>query len=259
MGKTGGKSVLNIMSKTITLKNKTKKLSNQGFITIEIIIALLIAFGFLMVSLQTLVLGMVFKVQAQEEQKADKLIQEDIEAIQDRAGGNTLTPRLAAILTNNDDVNTGFNQNNEPIDDVCNASNYNQGYAQALWFAYTNQDYDGNNTYSSPLINNSDLDNDGSIDPDSMNSGDTIAINPDYEENPTMSLLSIVSSTGTQQLGKTLTLNRTHVTANTGVAPFRTLGIYYQVTKPDEDNDGNPDVIANRYVEVTPDAALECP
>ena len=259
MGKTGGKSVLNIMWKTITLKNKTKKLSNQGFITIEIIIALLIAFGFLMVSLQTLVLGMVFKVQAQEEQKADKLIQEDIEAIQDRASGNTLTPRLAAILTNNDDVNTGFNQNDEPIDDVCNASNYNQGYAQALWFAYTNQDYDGNNTYSSPLINNSDLDNDGNIDPDSMNSGDTIAINPDYEVNPTMSLLSIVSSTGTQQLGKTLTLNRTHVTANTGVAPFRTLGIYYQVTKPDEDGDGNPDVIANRYVEVTPDEALECP
>ena len=265
MGKTGGKSVLNIMWKTIRLKNKTKKLSNQGFITIEIIIALLIAFGFLMVSLQTLVLGMVFKVQAQEEQKADKLIQEDIEAIQDRASGNTLTPRLAAILTDNDDPNTGLNSaTNEPIDDVCNASTYAEGYAQALWFAYTNQDYNGDNIYSSNIIDDTDVDNAANpniddIPPDPMDLNDTILTNPDYEDNPTMSLLSIVSSTGTQQLGKTLTLNRTHVTANTGVAPFRTLGIYYQVTKPDEDGDGNPDVIANRYVEVTPDAALECP
>ena len=242
------------MWKTI-IKNKQQKLSNQGFITIEIIIALLIAFGFLMVSLQTLVLGMVFKVKAQEEQKANKLIQEDVEAIRNQANANVLTSRLATILTNNDDLSTGFDRSSEPIDDVCNATSYNEGYGQALWFAYTNQDYDASNSnrYSSPLIDNSDLNNDGSVDPDPMDSGDNISTNPNYTVNPTMPLIT------TAPTGKTLTLNRSHVTATTGVEPFRTLGIFYQVTKPDEDGDGNPDVVASRYVEVIPDEALECP
>jgi type II secretory pathway pseudopilin PulG len=251
------------MWKIIILNNQKKKAADRGFITLEIIIALLIAFGFLMVSLQTLVAAMAFKVQAQEKQKADKLIQEDIESIQDRASGNVLTPRLAAILTNNDDATTGFNPNSSPpipIDDVCNAANYNQGYAQALWYAFTNQDYDGDKFYSSPLIDQSDLNNDGTIDADSMNPGEAIATNPDYQLEPKVSFLSKVKNDGTiEKAGNTLTLTRTHVTATTGKTPFTTLGIHYRVTKPDENGDNEPEVIAQRYVEVIPDAALECP
>jgi type II secretory pathway pseudopilin PulG len=249
------------MWKTIILNNQKKKVADRGFVTLEIIIALLIAFGFLMVSLQTLVAAMVFKVQAQEKQKADKLIQEDVEDVQDLANGDILTSRLAAILTNNDDTTTGFNPNsNQPIDDVCNAVNYNRGYAQALWYTFTNRDYDGDSTYSSPLIDQSDLNNDGTIDADSMNPGSAIATNPDYKLNPEVSFLSKVKNDGTiEKAGNTLTLTRTHVTATTGKTPFTTLGIHYRVTKPDENGDNEPEVIAQRYVEVIPDAALECP
>lgn len=193
------------MYKTITLKNKRKKPIDKGFITIEIIIALLIAFGFLMVSLQTLVLAMVFKVGAQEEQKADKLIQEDIERLNDL--GSTLTLGATGTEACDGDLN-----NDGTADD---------GYSQQLWAALQ----------AAPA----DL---------------------------TVSLLSTVGSDGTTEAGKTLTLIRTpNLNVPTSVSPNRnrSLGIDYRVEKPDEDGDGNPDVIANRYVEVIPDEALECP
>lgn len=190
------------MYKTITLKNKQKKPIDKGFITIEIIISLLIAFGFLMVSLQTLVLGMVFKVGAQEEQRADRLIQEDIERLNDL--GSTLT--LGA---------TGTEACDGDLDDNGTADD---GYSQGLWAALQ----------AAPA----DL---------------------------TVSLLSTVSSSGTTETGKILTLTRTQVPVTTSGSPNRILGVAYEVEKPDEDGDGNPDVIANRYVEVIPDEALECP
>ena len=192
----------------VTLKNKSKKPIDEGFITIEIIIALLIAFGFLMVSLQTLVLGMVFKVKAQEEQKADRLIQEDIERLNDL--GSTLT--LGATRT-------------EACDGDLDGNNIaNDGYSQNLWAA---------------LI------------------ADTPASDPDL----TVRLLSTVdSSGGITRAGKTLTLIRTpQLNVPTSGSPNRILGIDYRVEKPDEDGDGIDDVIANRYVEVIPDEALECP
>jgi type II secretory pathway pseudopilin PulG len=190
------------MWKIITVKNKQKKPIDKGFITIEIIIALLIAFGFLMVSLQTLVLAMVFKVQAQEEQKADKLIQEDIERLND----------LGSILTLGA---TGIEACDGDLDDNGIA---NDGYSQQLWA----------NLLAAPA----DL---------------------------TVSLLSTVDSSGTTEAGKTLTLTRTQVPVTTSGSPNRILGVAYEVTKPDEDGDNLPDVIANRYVEVIPDEALECP
>ena len=196
-----------MMLKTITLNNKRNKPIDKGFITIEIIIALLIAFGFLMVSLQTLVLGMMFKVGAQEEQKADKLIQEDIERLNDL--GSTLT--LGATRTEACDGD--FNDDGTA----------NDGYSQQLW-----------------------ADLQAATQP------------PDL----TVRLLTTVdvNSGIVQQGGKTLTLTRNPVlNVPTSGSPNRILGINYQVTT-DEDGDGNPDrVIANRYVEVIPDEALECP
>lgn len=192
------------MYKTIiTLKNKSKKPIDKGFITIEIIISLLIAFAFLMVSLQTLVLAMVFKVGAQEEQRADKLIQEDIERLNDI--GSTLTLGATGTEACDGDLN----------DD----GTANDGYSQQLW-------------------------------------ADLQAAPADL----TVSLLSTVDSGGTTEAGKTLTLTRTPVlNVPTSGSPNRILGVAYEVEKPDEDGDGNPDVVANRYVEVIPDEALECP
>lgn len=191
------------MYKTIILKNQQKKPIDKGFITIEIIISLLIAFAFLMVSLQTLVLAMMFKVGAQEEQRADKLIQEDIERLNDL--GSTLT--LGA---------TGIEACDGDLDDNGTADD---GYSQGLWAALQ----------AAPA----DL---------------------------TVSLLSTVDSSGTTEAGKTLTLTRnSNVNVPTSGSPNRILGIAYEVTIPDEDGDGDDEVIANRYVEVIPDEALECP
>ncbi len=93
--------------KIILQSQRNRNLPDQGFLTLEIIIATLVAFAFLMFSLQALVLGMYLKVQAQEDQRADQLIQEDIERVSSL--GNTLS--------------TGD----------CDAATYNDGYARELW------------------------------------------------------------------------------------------------------------------------------
>ncbi len=172
--------------------SKNKSLSEKGFITLEILVSIIIALAFVAVSMQTLVLAMMLKVQAQEDQRADQLIQEDIERLND----------LGSIIA-------------EDHDNKCNPASYPDGYANELW---------GN------LPNDSD--------------------------SLTKRLLTIVQDDGSvTSEGTTLTLNRTHISNNGAYSdpPHRTLKIHYQVTN----NDGN--IVANRYVEVIPDVALECP
>lgn len=82
----------------------------KGFITLEILIALLIALGFVAVSMQSLVYAMAIKVQAQEKQRANQLIQEDIERINQLGSDTTLAG-------------------------TCDAANYAAGYASNLWTA----------------------------------------------------------------------------------------------------------------------------
>ncbi|MDJ0533854.1 MAG: hypothetical protein QNJ70_15415 [Xenococcaceae cyanobacterium MO_207.B15] len=178
------------MWKRITLRKK-KNSSNQGFITLEILVSIIIALAFVAFSLQALVLGMMLKVQAQEDQRADELIQEDIERLNDL--GSTLL------------TGTG----------TCNANAYGAGYASGLWTALTTE---------APTV--------------------------------TTQLLRTVNTDGSiTSEGTTLSLNRTHISNNGAYsdAPHRTLKIHYQVTNSDGD------IIANRYVEVIPDVALECP
>ena len=95
------------------LINKSKQKiakSEKGFVTLEVLIALFIALGFVAVSMQSLVYAMAIKVQAQEKQRANQLIQEDIERI-NQLGSNTA---LAG---------------------TCDAANYAAGYASNLWTA----------------------------------------------------------------------------------------------------------------------------
>jgi hypothetical protein len=124
------------MWKIIILSNQKKKPSDRGFVTLEIIISLLIAFGFLMVSLQTLVAAMAFKVQAQEKQKADKLIQEDIERLNDI--GTTLTVGATGTEACDGDLN--------------NDGNANDGYSQSLWAALQTDTPDGDPLLTVSLI-----------------------------------------------------------------------------------------------------------
>ena len=93
------------------LINKSKQKiakSEKGFVTLEVLIALFIALGFVAVSMQSLVYAMAIKVQAQEKQRANQLIQEDIERI-NQLGSDTA---LAG---------------------TCDAANYAAGFASNLW------------------------------------------------------------------------------------------------------------------------------
>ncbi|MGK7948667.1 MAG: prepilin-type N-terminal cleavage/methylation domain-containing protein [Xenococcaceae cyanobacterium] len=55
--------------------------ADTGFTLIEVVIAMLVAFFFVIGSMQALVLATAIRVKAQEKQRANQLIQEDIEQI----------------------------------------------------------------------------------------------------------------------------------------------------------------------------------
>ena len=125
------------MKKLLLFKIKNKE---EGFITLEVIISLLIALAFVAVSMQSLVYAMAIKVQAQEKQRANQLIQEDIERLNQL--GSTLEEATPPATTT----------------PVCNATTYNEGFAKALWDAV-----DATGTQTKTLIRKIDTD-DGSLD-----------------------------------------------------------------------------------------------
>lgn len=82
--------------------------SDSGFTLMEVLVASLMVFFFVVGSMQALALSVAIRIKAQERQRADQLIQEDIEAV-----------RLAA---------ENFDRDNS----LCRATGYIGGYAQAL-------------------------------------------------------------------------------------------------------------------------------
>jgi type II secretory pathway pseudopilin PulG len=98
------------MNKFLLFKlSKRASQKEAGFTTLEILISLVIALLFVAVSMQSLVYAMAMKVQAQEKQRANELIQEDVERI-NQLGSTALTA-------------------------TCDATAYANGYAKALWTA----------------------------------------------------------------------------------------------------------------------------
>lgn len=89
--------------------NKKQKKQETGFFTLEILVSLLIAMMFVLVSLQSMVYATMLKVQAQERQRANQLIKEEIERV------NVLANNIAMA------------------DADCDAANYADGFAQELW------------------------------------------------------------------------------------------------------------------------------
>lgn len=89
--------------------NKKPKKQETGFFTIEILVSLLIAMTFVLVSLQSMVYATMLRVQAQERQRANQLIQEEIERV------NVLASNIALA------------------DADCDAADYGDGFAQELW------------------------------------------------------------------------------------------------------------------------------
>ena len=82
--------------------------SQSGFTLMEVIVASLMVFFFVVGSMQALALSVAIRIKAQERQRADQLIQEDIEAV-----------RLAA---------ENFDRN----DRLCRITSYTGSYAEAL-------------------------------------------------------------------------------------------------------------------------------
>ena len=185
---------------------KHRKSLDRGFTTLEILISIIIALAFVSVAMQSFVYAMAMKVQAQEKQRANQLIQEDLERT------NVLASNILAEVK-------GVSPNpDHTVIQRCNALppgggtvvdvEYENGLAKELW---------------------DDL---------------------DATAEPTVQLLKTADGT---TAGKTLTLSRTHVSEASSTSPHRTLKINYQVKDPDNN------VIAERYVEVIPDVALQCP
>ncbi len=215
------------MNKLLKFKKVTSG-KDAGFTTFEILISLLIALLFVAVSMQSLVYAMAMKVQAQEKQRANELIQEDIERI-NQLGSTLPTPPVAT--TCNPVATTA------PV-----TTAYQNGYAQTLWNALQADDISRAGTPTpTPLPPPTKtiikkIKSDGSVE----TVGKQLALRRFH-----------VSST-----------------TNNSTAPHRTLKVGYQVWNWDgttfkNKNNGTiatgDEPIAETYVEIIPDVALRCP
>ena len=178
------------------LKRSTRKVvqTEQGFTLFEVLVAIVIATAFVAVSMQAIVIAAMFKVKAQEKERANELIREDVEIVKEFAAA--------------DDTNIKLKEHSNR----CFATVYDDGYANALW--------------------------------------GRLPIKPADKD-------------VTVNTGKKLALERIHfseATATTSDAPYKTLKIKYEVKEWDSDTSssvGEP--VAEDYIEVIPDVALECP
>ena len=184
----------------ILFKLVSKKSLNKGFTTLEILISIIIALAFVSVTMQSFVLALGMKVQAQEKQRANQMIQEDLERLSDLGS-----------LIRADHANKC-----NPLKTASKTA-YENGYAWALWDE----------------------------------------IKEIKEEDLNTQLNNFKSS-------KTLKLKRNHIYDNSDpskakYAPYRTLKIRYRVHDSDDTTITDDEVVAERYVEVIPDVALQCP
>ena len=201
---------MNIFWKT-ALKKQKKQQENpdQGFITIEIIVSLLIATLFVLGSLQMLVVGAAMSVGATRQQRADKVIQQEIENLNNLGG--TLSLSAANTISA---CNGSIDLDGDTFVDDC--------FGQALW---------------------------------NLRQGTSAT---------TAATSNTIASTDTTIMGRTLevTIAKNDNAGDLTLTPHRILGLTLLVAE-DQNGDGDTDdtneEIAERYVEVIPDAALECP
>lgn len=212
--------------KLLFKSRKTIHQKEEGFITLEIIISILIALAFVAVSMQSLVYAMAIKVQAQEKQRANQLIQEDIERLS-QLGSTSLTPTaLPSPTPVCNPVDTAADNTTVPPTPAYTA--YENGYANALWAALPA------NTQTKTLVEK--IQSDGSV----VTSGKQLALRR-----------FAISSRPNNSTAP-------HRTLKVGYQVWDWDGINYT------DSDGTAlaagdTPIAETYVEVIPDVALACP
>lgn len=213
---------------SLKILTKVKSQPNQGFTILEAIAAMLIALGFVLASLQAIVLATAFRVKVQEKQLATQLIQEEIDNIQS----------VANSLNQDSSDSTRYN----PVLSRCTATQYSDGYAQALWTAY-----EGSTSYTAQPT-----------EPIGGNTGN--------------------KRVGLRRLSEDLFPDDTPDNYNkdtdpptsfpTSNAPYNSLKIWYEVRGRnaantdfvgDTDDPNDREIIATEYIEITPNAALQCP
>ena len=169
---------------------------------------MLMATLFLLGTLQMVVVGLAISVGATKEQRADKIIQQEVENLNDLGSNLTLANMDAACSGT-----LNIDGNGATADD---------GFGQALWNLRQQGD---------PL-------NDMTVNPFTFND----------------------TTIGGRILEVRLTRN--NVAGEATLSPHRVLGLTFRVAEDlnsDGDTDDVNEVITNRYVEMIPDAALECP
>ena len=134
------------MQKLLRLNHRKK---DQGFTTLEILISIIIALAFVSVTMQSFVLAMAMKVQAQEKQRANQLIQEDLELISELS---TIIPAEELSLT----PPHTFAQKCNAIPAGGGAVDYDEGFAQDLWNELQNEKPDGDASLSVKLLKKAD-------------------------------------------------------------------------------------------------------
>ena len=212
-------------------KIKTAK-TEQGFVTIEAIAAMLVGLGFLAFSLQAFVFSVAMKVQAQEKQRANELIQEDIERIS-QLGNN---PNLEDVL---------------PVavrPSVCNPvatvapvrTDYENGYGYALWDALIAAVPNNDPALQKTIINK--IEADGSI----TTRGRTVALQRFH----------VSDNGGSDAPHRTLKVG--YQVWFWGPDPGNPAVNTY-LTQTNAVPAATDNAIAETYVEVIPDVALLCP
>ena len=121
------------------------KTDDQGFSTLEVLVSILAALAFVGFSLQSFVLGLAIRVQAQEKQRANQLIQEDLERLSELG---SIIPATTAPQT--------IQQTCNAIPAAGGAAAYAEGYAQDLWTALQNNTPDGDGELSVQLLKKAD-------------------------------------------------------------------------------------------------------
>ena len=194
--------MLQLLKSTKKFNHSPINKKDQGFALTEVIVATLISFLFLAGSLQAIVLATFIRVQAQEKQLSNQGIQEDIENLKSTA------------------------ENLARDDSLCSATNFADGYAQALITAHSGATYQ----LDQPFF------------------GYTMRLNRDY------------LGDGRLIDGTTGTTTELQQKRNTDLAesspPHRVLKVRY-VTQSIKN--GTTTDVTEHYVEVIPNAALQCP
>ncbi|MEO0687037.1 MAG: hypothetical protein AAFY76_18820 [Cyanobacteria bacterium J06649_11] len=223
-------------------KLKTPK-SERGFVTLEVIVALIVGLAFFAIGLQTFGSAVAMKALSVERRRANEIIQEDIERI-GQLGNTSLNPiNIPAPAGSPPDpipacnpVATALDNTTAPTTPARTA--YENSYAAALWTALDRNAPE--NTLQRNVVNRVDT------------------------------TTGAVTNTG----GRVLALERFNVSGGgNSVAPHRTLEIGYQVWYWGDPGTGTNDYlnregtqrtptdepIAETYVEIIPDVALSCP